>query len=155
MTQGSVSTRLKEAGLTLPPVAKPVASYVPALASGPWVFVSGQLPFEGGELRARGKVGGAVAAEEAKRLAEVAALNALAAAADLVGGPDGLGRVVKVTGYVASAPGFHGQSGVLNGASDLFERLFGERGRHARAAVGVAELPLDAPVEVEVVFERA
>ncbi|MCA9772917.1 MAG: RidA family protein [Myxococcales bacterium] len=155
MSQRSVAERLAEAGLTLPPVAAPVASYVPALVSGPWVFVSGQLPFEGGELKRKGKVGGAVAPEEAKRLAQVAGLNAVAAAASVVGGLGGLKGVVKVTGFVASAPGFNGQPSVVNGASDLFQRLFGDSGRHARSAVGVSELPLDAPVEVEVIFERA
>jgi enamine deaminase RidA (YjgF/YER057c/UK114 family) len=147
-----VHTRLAELGLSLPAVTPPVAAYVPAVRSGTYVYVSGQLPFVDGALEATGKVGAEVAPEQAKELAARCALNALAAIEDLVG----LGavvRVVKVTGFVASAPGFTGQPGVINGASELFGQVFGEAGRHARSAVGVAELPLGTPVEVEVIVE--
>jgi enamine deaminase RidA (YjgF/YER057c/UK114 family) len=144
--------RLAELGLELPTVAVPLGAYVPAVRSGPHVYVSGQLPLVGGELPLTGKVGGEVTAEQAHELAARCALNALAAIHSLVG-LDQVVRVVKVTGFVASAPGFTGQPGVLNGASDLFGTVFGEAGRHVRSAVGVAELPLGAPVEVEVVVE--
>jgi enamine deaminase RidA (YjgF/YER057c/UK114 family) len=144
--------RLAELGLTLPAVAAPVAAYVPAKRSGAYVYVSGQVPFVDGRLLEVGKVGAEVSAERGRELAERCALNALAAIDALVG----LGRVVavvKVVGFVASAPGFTGQPGVVNGASELFVSVFGEAGRHARSAVGVAELPLGAPVEVEVIVE--
>lgn len=147
---GSVSARLAELGIELPPVAAPVASYVPAVASGGFVYTSGQLPFVRGELAATGKVGGEVSAEDAKMHARTCALNALAAVHALVG-IDAVADVVKVTGFVSSAPGFSGQAGVLNGASELLGEVFGEAGRHARSAVGVAQLPLDAPVEVELI----
>jgi enamine deaminase RidA (YjgF/YER057c/UK114 family) len=147
-----VHARLAELGLSLPAVTPPVAAYLPAVRSGNYVYVSGQLPFVDGALEATGKVGAEVAPEQAKELAARCAVNALAAIEDLVG----LGavvRVVKVTGFVASAPGFTGQPGVINGASELFGQVFGEAGRHARSAVGVAELPLGTPVEVEVIVE--
>jgi len=147
-----VHARLAELGLSLPAVTPPVAAYVPAVRSGNYVYVSGQLPFVDGVLAVTGKVGAEVAPEQANELAARCALNALAAIDDLVG----LGavvRVVKVTGFVASAPGFTGQPGVINGASELFGQVFGEAGRHARSAVGVAELPLGTPVEVEVIVE--
>ena len=144
--------RLAELGLALPPVASPLGVYVPALRSGPHVYVSGQLPLVDGELAATGKVGAEVSAEQARELAARCALNALAAIDALVG-LDQVVRVVKVTGFVASAGGFTGQPGVLNGASDLFGAVFGDAGRHVRSAVGVAELPLGAPVEVEVIVE--
>jgi enamine deaminase RidA (YjgF/YER057c/UK114 family) len=146
--------RLAELGLTLPEVAAPVASYVPAVQSGNHVYVSGQLPFVDGKLPLVGKVGAEVSVEDAAGLARLCALNALAAIDALVG----LGRIVKIVkvgGFVASAPGFTGQPAVINGASDLFAAVLGEKGRHARAAVGVAELPLGAPVEVEVIAEVA
>jgi enamine deaminase RidA (YjgF/YER057c/UK114 family) len=146
--------RLAELGLTLPEVAAPLAAYLPAVQSGNHVHVSGQLPIVGGQLVATGKVGAEVSVERGAELARQCALNALAAVEALVG----LGRVVKivkVTGFVASAPGFTGQPAVVNGASALFGEVFGEQGRHARSAVGVAELPLGAPVEVEVVVEIA
>jgi enamine deaminase RidA (YjgF/YER057c/UK114 family) len=146
----SPTERLAELGLALPPVAAPVASYVPAVRSGDHVYVSGQLPFVSGALAVTGKVGAGVAAEDAAGLARTCALNALAAVDDVVG-LDSVAQVVKVTGFVASAPDFTGQPAVLNGASELFGAVFGEAGRHARSAVGVAALPLDAPVEVEVV----
>lgn len=146
--------RLAELGLTLPEVVPPVAAYVPAVQTGKHVYVSGQLPMSGGQLMATGKVGSGVSAEQAKDLAAQCALNALAAIDSLVG-LENVVKVVKVTGFVASAEGFTGQPGVINGASELFGSVFGEAGRHARSAVGVAELPLGAPVEVEVVVEVA
>lgn len=149
-----VFARLVELGLTLPPVSPPVAAYVPAVRSGSHVYVSGQLPLADGALLATGKVGAEVTAERAAGLAARCALNALAAVDALVG-LDTVVRVVKVTGFVASAEGFTGQPGVVNGASELFGAVFGEAGRHARSAVGVAVLPLGAPVEIEVVVEVA
>lgn len=146
--------KLAELGLALPEVVPPLASYVPAVQSGQHVFVSGQLPMAEGKLLATGKVGGGVSAEQAKDLAERCALNALAAVDALVG-LENVVKIVKLTGFVASAPGFTGQPGVVNGASELFGTVFGEAGRHARSAVGVAELPLDAPVEIEVIVEVA
>ncbi|MGK5743274.1 RidA family protein [Micromonospora sp. URMC 103] len=145
-------TKLAELGHELPEVATPAGSYVPAVQSGKHVYVSGQLPLAEGKLLATGKVGAGVSAEQAKDLAQRCALNALAAIDSLVG-LENVVKVVKLTGFVASAPGFTGQPGVINGASDLFGAVFGEAGRHARSAVGVAELPLDAPVEVEVIVE--
>lgn len=142
-------------GLELPPVPTPAGSYVPATRSGNLIFTAGQLPLTGGELLATGKVGESVNPEVANEAARLCALNALAAAAAAAGGLDNIHRVVKVTGFVASAPGFGGQAGVLNGASDLLGEVFGENGRHARSAVGVAELPLGAPVEVEIVVDAA
>jgi enamine deaminase RidA (YjgF/YER057c/UK114 family) len=148
-----VSDRLAELGLALPPVAAPVAAYVPAVVDGGLVWTSGQLPFVDGALPATGVVGdgeGLVPAQDAAQLARLCALNALAAigsVADL----DDVRRIVKVVGFVASAPGFTGQPSVVNGASELLGQVFGDAGRHARSAVGVAALPLGAPVEVEVV----
>jgi enamine deaminase RidA (YjgF/YER057c/UK114 family) len=146
--------RLAELGLTLPQVAPPLAAYVPAVQSGNHVYVSGQLPMVDGRLPLTGKVGADVTPEQGAGLARTCALNALAAIDALVG----LGRVVKIvklTGFVASAEGFTGQPTVVNGASELFGDVLGELGRHARSAVGVAELPLGAPVEVEVIAEVA
>jgi enamine deaminase RidA (YjgF/YER057c/UK114 family) len=148
------SERLAALGLSLPPVVPPVASYVPAVRSGDLVFTSGQLPMSGGQLGAVGKVGAQVTAEQAKELARVCALNALAAVDALVG-LDAVVQVVKVVGFVASTPDFTGQPGVVNGASELLGEVFGEAGAHARSAVGVAALPLDAPVEVELVVRVA
>jgi enamine deaminase RidA (YjgF/YER057c/UK114 family) len=139
-------------GLSLPPVATPAGSYVPAVRDGDRIWTSGQLPVVAGALLAQGLVGAEVTPEEAHALARTCALNALAAAANTAGGLDALSGVLKVVGFVASAPGFTGQPGVLNGASELLGAVFGEAGRHARSAVGVAALPLGAPVEVEVVF---
>jgi enamine deaminase RidA (YjgF/YER057c/UK114 family) len=144
--------RLAELGLELPPVTPPVAAYVPAVQTGNHVYVSGQVPVADGKLLATGKVGAEVNSEEAATLARRCALNALAAVDALVG-LNTVVRVVKVVGFVASAPGFTGQPVVINGASELFGEVFGEAGRHARSAVGVAELPLGAPVEVEAIFE--
>ena len=145
--------RLVELGLSLPDVVPPVAAYVPAVRSGSLVWTSGQLPMVAGELSATGKVGADVDAETARDLARICALNALAAVKSVVGELSAVRRVVKVVGFVASAPDFTGQPGVVNGASELLGEVFGEPGRHARSAVGVAVLPLDAPVEVEVVVE--
>lgn len=150
----SWTQRLTELGITLPTVAAPVAAYVPAVRSGAQVFTSGQLPFTGGSLAATGKLGAEVSPEQGKELARTCVLNGLAAIDALVG-LDAVVRVVKVVGFVASAPGFTGQPGVINGASELLGEVFGEAGAHARSAVGVAELPLGAPVEVELVVEVA
>ena len=147
--------RLRELGLELPAVPNPAGSYVPAVRAGSFLFTAGQLPFENGELRLKGKVGDGVTPEEARTAARLCALNALAAVAAEAGGLSNVRRVVKVTGFVASAPGFNGQPAVLNGASDLLGEIFGEAGTHVRSAVGVAELPLDAPVEVELIMELA
>ena len=148
----SASARLKELGIELPGVAKPLASYVPAVRSGNLVYTSGQLPMQAGKLAATGKLGADVTPEHGKELARICALNALAAVDALVG-IDAITQVVKVVGFVASAPGFTGQPGVVNGASHLLAEVFGDHGSHARSAVGVSELPLDSPVEVELVVE--
>ena len=148
----SASARLKELGIELPEVAKPLASYLPAVRSGNLVYTSGQLPMQAGKLAATGKLGDDVTPEQGKALARICTLNALAAVDSLVG-IDAVTQVVKVVGFVASAPGFNGQPGVINGASDFLVEVFGDRGAHARSAVGVSELPLDAPVEVELVVE--
>lgn len=145
--------RLAELGIALPSVAAPVAAYVPALQVGNQVWTSGQLPFVEGTLAGTGKVGDQVSPEQAQDLARTAALNALAAAADAAGGLDRITRILKVTVFVASAPSFTGQPAVANGASELFGEVFGDAGQHVRSAVGVAVLPLDAPVEIELVCE--
>lgn len=152
MAEHTWSERLAELGMTLPPVAQPVAAYVPAVRSHGFVYTSGQLPMVDGTLAYTGKVGGTVSAEDAKKAARIAAFNALAAIDDLVD-LDNVFRIVKVVGFVASAEGFTGQPGVINGASELFGEIFGEAGIHARSAVGVSELPLGAPVEVELIAE--
>jgi enamine deaminase RidA (YjgF/YER057c/UK114 family) len=149
----AAEARLAELGLTLPGVAAPLAAYVPAVRSGSYVFTAGQLPLVDGKLPLTGKVGAEVTAEEAKELARTAALNGLAAVKSVIGDLDRLKRVVKVTGFVASAPDFTGQPGVVNGASELLGEVLGEAGIHARSAVGVAVLPLDAPVEIELHVE--
>lgn len=146
-------TRLRELGLELPDVPAPAGSYIPATRAGELVYTAGQLPLGAGGLRVKGKVGDAVDVDEAQEAARLCALNALAAAATETGGLDGISRIVKVTGFVASAPGFNGQPEVLNGASELIGEVFGDAGLHVRSAVGVAELPLDAPVEVELVVQ--
>ncbi len=145
------ATRLCELGFELPEAPAPAGAYVPATRAGDLVFTAGQLPFEGGELRLRGKVGDAVSVDDAREAARLCALNALAAAATETGGLAGISRIVKVTGFVASAPGFNGQPEVLNGASEFLGEIFGDAGLHARSAVGVAELPMGVPVEVELV----
>ena len=150
----SVTERLAELGIELPAVVPPVAAYVPAVRHGDLVHTSGQLPMVDGALALTGKVGesaGSVTPQQAKDAARTCALNALAAVAAEVGGLENVVRVVKVTGFVASEPSFTGQPGVVNGASELLGEVFGDAGRHARSAVGVAALPLDAPVEVEIV----
>jgi len=152
----SVDARLAELGIVLPEVPAPAGAYVPALISGSLVFTAGQLPFVAGSLHALGKVGASVTAEDAKGFARVAAINALAAARSVLGSLDRVTRVVKVVGFVASDPSFTGQPGVINGASELLGEVFGaEIGAHARSAVGVAVLPLDSPVEVELILEFA
>ncbi len=148
----TVLDRLAELGLELPVPAAAAGSYIPTVQTGSLLFTSGQLPFVDGKLPATGKVGAEVSPEDAKEYARLAALNVLAAAHAAVG-LDNIVRVVKVVGFVASAPGFTAQPGVINGASDLFVEVLGEIGRHARSAVGVAELPLGTPVEVEAIFE--
>jgi enamine deaminase RidA (YjgF/YER057c/UK114 family) len=148
----SALARLRELGHELPPVVPPVAAYVPAVRTGDLVYTSGQLPMAGGAMAHTGLVGAGVTPEQAKELAQVCALNALAAIDALVG-LDNVVRVVKVVGFVASADGFTGQPGVVNGASELLGEVFGEAGAHARSAVGVAVLPLDAPVEVELIVQ--
>jgi enamine deaminase RidA (YjgF/YER057c/UK114 family) len=145
--------RLAALGLRLPAVTAPLAAYVPAVRTGNIVYTAGQLPIVEGQLVAAGKVGAEVGAAEASALARTCALNALAAAASVAGGLSGIVRIVKLTGFVASAPGFTGQPQVVNGASELLLEVFGEAGRHARSAVGTAVLPLDAPVEVELIAE--
>ncbi len=148
----TTTERLAELGITLPAVPTPAGSYVPARRVGDLVYTSGQVPMVEGKPAGLGKVGAEVDAEEAYRLARICALNALAAVDALVG-IDAVAGVVKVLGFVASAPGFTGQPGVVNGASDLLAEVFGEPGRHARSAVGVAELPGGVPVEVELIVE--
>ena len=150
--RGQWRARLAEMGLELPEVVTPLAAYAPAVRTGDLVYTSGQLPMVAGELLQSGKVGGDVRTEDAAALARVCALNALAAVDALVG-IDGVVRVVKVVGFVASAPGFTGQPAVVDGASRLLGEVFGDAGAHARSAVGVAELPLGAPVEVELIVE--
>jgi enamine deaminase RidA (YjgF/YER057c/UK114 family) len=144
--------RLAELGLTLPSVVPPVAAYVPAVQTGRYVYVSGQLPIVDGALLATGRVGDQVSPEQGVELARRCALNVLAAVDALVG-LERVVKIVKVTGFVSSAPGFTGQPAVVNGASELFGAVFGEAGRHARSAVGVVELPLGAPVEVDAIVE--
>ena len=149
----AVETRLQELGLSLPAVAAPVAAYVPAVISGNQVYTSGQLPFIEGKLPATGKVGAAVSAEDAKSLAATCAVNALAAVKSVIGDLDRITRIVKVVGFVSYDPSFTGQPGVINGASELLGQVLGDAGVHARSAVGVAVLPLDSPVEVELIAE--
>ena len=148
-----VEERLFELGLSVPEVVPPVAAYTPAVRTGSYVFTSGQLPMQSGALVATGKVGAEVSAEQAKELAAICALNAIAALKSVLGDLDKVVRIVKVVGFVASDPSFTGQPGVVNGASELLGAAFGDAGVHARSAVGVAVLPLDAPVEVEAIFE--
>ncbi|WKD58562.1 RidA family protein [Corynebacterium caspium] len=154
MTQTSWTSTLKQLGLSLPPVAAPVAAYVPATQVGTQVWTSGQLPFIAGELPATGQLGAEITVAQGQEYARIATLNALAAVADVVG-LDAIIRIIKVTGFVASAPDFHEQPAVVNGASQLLGEIFGEAGKHVRSAVGVAELPLNSPVEVELIVEIA
>ena len=152
---GSPSARLAERGLSLPEVVPPLAAYVPASRVGELVFTAGQVPMRDGALMHVGKVGAEVSEDEARACAEQCALNALAAAASVAGGLDAIQQIVKVVVYVASAPDFVGQPAVANGASELLGAVFGDAGQHARSAVGAASLPLDAPVEVELVVRAA
>ncbi|MGI6620119.1 MAG: RidA family protein [Bacillota bacterium] len=147
----TIEEKLAELGLSLPEVPTPVASYVPAVKQGNWVHVSGQIPLRDGKLRVTGKVGSEITLEEAQAEAKQCALNALAVIKSVVGSLDKVERIVKVTGFVACSPDFTDAPKVVNGASDLFLEVFGDKGRHARAAVGVAALPLDCAVEVEVI----
>lgn len=151
----AVEARLAELGITLPDVVPPVAAYTPAVVDGNHVFTSGQLPMVSGALPATGKVGdghGLVPADDAKAYARICALNALAAAKSVIGSLDRVTRIVKVVGFVASDPSFTGQPGVINGASEVLGEIFGDSGVHARSAVGVSVLPLDSPVEVELIL---
>ena len=151
----SVNARLAELGISIPEVVPPVAAYVPAVVTGRHVYTSGQLPMRDGSMIAEGLVGSDVDPDVAKDCARQSAINALAAAQSAIGSLDRVTRVVKVVGFVASAPGFTGQPAVINGASEVLLEIFGEAGRHARSAVGVAALPINAPVEVEMVLEVA
>ena len=151
----AIADRLAELGLTIPTLAAPAGAYVPYVVSGNLVFTAGQLPFTDGALPATGKVGAEVTPEDAKTYAATAVLNALAAVEAAIGSLDRVTRVVKLVGFVASDPGFSGQPGVINGSSELLGEIFGDAGRHARSAVGVAVLPLDSPVEVELIVEFA
>ncbi len=151
----TISDRLTELGIEIPSLAKPAGAYIPAVVSGNLVFTAGQLPFVDGVLAQTGKLGAGVDADAAKGYARIAALNALSAVADAIGSLDRVTRVVKVVGFVASDPSFTGQPGVINGASEVLGEIFGDAGRHARSAVGVAVLPLDSPVEVELIVEFA
>lgn len=154
----SFEKRLAELGITLPEVAAPVAAYVPAVQTGNYIYTSGQLPFVEGSLPATGKVGegeGLVSADDAAAYARTCALNALAAVRSVTGSLDAVSRIVKVVGFVASDPSFTGQPAVINGASSVLGEIFGDAGVHARSAVGVAVLPLDSPVELELVVELA
>lgn len=151
----SIEQKLAELGLELPNVATPAGAYVPAVISGNLVFTAGQIPLVDGVLMATGKVGSEISPEFAKEIAQRCALNALAAIKSVIGDLARVKRVVKVVGFVASTPEFTGQPGVLNGASELLGKVFGDAGLHARSAVGVAALPLDAPVEVELIVEFA
>jgi enamine deaminase RidA (YjgF/YER057c/UK114 family) len=149
----SAESRLADLGITVPTLPPPVASYVPAVRTGRLVFASGQTPTIDGVLQVSGKLGDSVSVEDGQRAARLAALNCLAEVRGLLGSLDAVSRVVRLTGYVASAPGFGAQPAVINGASQLIEEVFGEAGRHARAAIGVAELPFGAPVEVDLIVE--
>ena len=149
----SVEQRLSELGIELPAVATPAGAYVPAVISGNLVFTAGQIPLIDGKLMAEGKVGAEISPEQGREIARRCALNAIAAVKSVIGDLNRVKKVVKVVGFVASVPEFTGQPGVLNGASELLEQVFGEVGIHARSAVGVAALPLNAPVEVELIVE--
>jgi enamine deaminase RidA (YjgF/YER057c/UK114 family) len=148
-----IEQRIIDLGFLLPETSKPLAAYIPAVQSGNLVFTSGQLPMIAGNLAETGKVGGSVSPERAKELATVCALNALAAVKTVIGDLDKIKRIVKVVGFVSSVPEFSGQPAVVNGASEFLGEVFGEKGIHARSAVGVAVLPLDAPVEIELIVE--
>lgn len=150
---GKVENRLSELGIRIRDVSAPLGSYKPASITGNLIFVSGQLPISEGRLLFEGKVGSDISVEDGAEAAKICSINALAVMRMELGGLERISRIIKVTGYVASAPGFHKQANVVNGASDILYQVFGETGRHARAAVGVAELPMNAPVEVELIAE--
>jgi enamine deaminase RidA (YjgF/YER057c/UK114 family) len=151
----SANQRISDLGIVLPQVATPAGAYVPAVVSGNLVFTAGQIPLVEGKLAATGKVGKDLSAEQAREIARICALNAVAAVKSVIGDLDRVKKIVKVVGFVASAPDFSQQPAVVNGASELLEQIFGDKGIHARSAVGVAVLPLDAPVEVELIVEFA
>lgn len=151
MKESAIERRLREQGLEIPPCPQPVAAYVPAVQTGSLVFASGQTGIVDGSLVYTGKVGDEVTVEEGYEAARICALRCLAEIKSVIGDLDKIERIVKVTGYVSSAPGFGDQPKVINGASELFEQVFGEKGKHSRSAIGVAELPGGAPVEVEVI----
>ena len=151
----SIEARLAELAITIPVLAAPAGAYVPYVVTGHLVFTAGQLPFIDGTLPATGKLGGAISADDGKAYARTAALNALAAVQEAIGSLDRVTRIVKLVGFVASTPDFTGQPGVINGASEVLSEIFGDLGKHARSAVGVAVLPLDSPVEVELIVEFA
>jgi enamine deaminase RidA (YjgF/YER057c/UK114 family) len=151
----SANQRISDLGIVLPQVATPAGAYVPAVMSGNLVFTAGQIPLVEGKLAATGKVGKDLSAEQAREIARICALNAVAAVKSVLGDLDRVKKIVKVVGFVASAPDFSQQPAVVNGASELLEQIFGDKGIHARSAVGVAVLPLDAPVEVELIVEFA
>ncbi len=145
--------KLKELGINIPPVPEPVGSYVPAVMTGGYVFTSGQIPFVDGEIKYKGKVGEDITGEQGYEAAKICAVNCLGAVRQLTGSIDNIERIIKISGYVNSAPGFTGQPGIINGASDLLGQVFGDAGKHARAAVGVSELPLNAAVEIEMIVK--
>ncbi|MEE4311019.1 MAG: RidA family protein [candidate division KSB1 bacterium] len=149
----SIERKLKDAGITLPETPKPLAAYVPALRIDQWVYTSGQIPMAGGALQFTGKVGQDVSLEQAQEAARLCAINALSAAKSVIGDLDTIQQIVKVTGFVNSAPGFTDQPAVINGASEFLKSIFGKSGAHTRSAVGVAELPMDAAVEIEMIFK--
>jgi enamine deaminase RidA (YjgF/YER057c/UK114 family) len=151
----TVDERLAELGIVLPEITKPVAAYVPAVVTGNLVYTAGQLPFVDGALPETGKLGGSVSEASGKDLARTSALNALAAVKSVIGSLDRVTRIVKVVGYVAATPEFTGMPGVVNGASEVLGEIFGDLGAHARTSVGVAVLPLDSPVEIELIVEFA
>ena len=148
-----VEEKIKELGFEIPEAPKPLAAYVPALATNDFVFTAGQLPSVKGELKYKGKVGQDLTEEEGRKAAEICALNCLGAIKGITGSLDKIDRIIKLTVFVNSAEGFTGQPKVANGASELIGKIFGDNGRHARSAVGVNELPLDAPVEVEMIVK--
>lgn len=149
----SYEAKIKELGVTVPEAPKPVAVYVPGVQAGNLIYTAGQIPLAGGELKFKGKVGKDLTTEEGYEAARICALNCLGVVKSMLGSLDKIERIVKVTGFVNSAPGFTGQPKVIDGASELLGEIFGEQGRHARSAVGVAELPVDAAVEVEIIIQ--
>jgi enamine deaminase RidA (YjgF/YER057c/UK114 family) len=151
----TIEGKLKQIGVELPPVPKPLAAYIPAVRTGNLLFVAGQGPVLSGQMQYKGKVGKELTLEQGYEAAKICALNCLSIVKDEIGSLDKVNKIVKVVGYVASAPGFNDQPKVINGASEFLVELFGEKGKHARVAVGTNELPLDIPVEVEIIVEIA